>query len=238
MALTIGQKHGRFIQFLRGLHHPRVATLLTRHGLRQEDYDQAFLLLRGAVGRKLNIPRYVAPDPSVFERLDTWENRWFPIIKASLRHQFPEVHDTVFLNLAQTDGPDVMVSVDTLVRRLRELQAEDSETARAAMELLERRGVTEEVLAEAERELGQIVTKPELIDEPASPEDRAAAEAAMWDWYLEWSTIARQVIRDRNLLRMLGFLQNRTSSDEDTETSAGSEEPQSPQQVVQQDKVA
>jgi hypothetical protein len=28
----------------------------------------------------------------------------------------------------------------------------------------------------------------------------------MWAWYLEWSTIARQVITDRKLLRSMGFL--------------------------------
>ena len=35
---------------------------------------------------------------------------------------------------------------------------------------------------------------------------RKAAEEAMWAWYLEWSTIARHAISDRNLLRALGFL--------------------------------
>jgi len=57
---------------------------------------------------------------------------------------------------------DNQILAGRALARLRELQAEDSETARAAMELLERRGVTEAVFAEAERRLALLVTKPEL----------------------------------------------------------------------------
>ncbi len=28
----------------------------------------------------------------------------------------------------------------------------------------------------------------------------------MWSWYEEWSTVARQAIHDRRLLRAMGFL--------------------------------
>ena len=41
-------------------------------------------------------------------------------------------------------------------------------------------------------------------EEPA--ETVEDAEKRLWSWYLEWSVIARAAIRDRRLLRSLGFL--------------------------------
>jgi hypothetical protein len=43
-----------------------------------------------------------------------------------------------------------------------------------------------------------------VIDQAADE----AAEAELWAWYLEWSTIARTVVTNRRHLRALGFLQN------------------------------
>ena len=54
-----------------------------------------------------------APDPTVIEELDAWENRWFPVAEATLRRRKPEIADKVFLNLAQTSGIEVAVSVST-----------------------------------------------------------------------------------------------------------------------------
>jgi hypothetical protein len=48
-----------------------------------------------------------------------------------------------------------------------------------------------------------------------SPEEEQAAEDDLWNWYLEWGGIARNVVSDRRLLRNLGFLQSRRSSDDD-----------------------
>ena len=37
----------------------------------------------------------------------------------------------------------------------------------------------------------------------------------MWDWYLEWSQIARIAIKSRPLLRLLGFLKTGRGSSEE-----------------------
>jgi len=37
----------------------------------------------------------------------------------------------------------------------------------------------------------------------------------MWTWYLEWSAIARGVIRDRRQLRALGFARGASTNSEE-----------------------
>jgi len=202
------------LYLMRGLNDPRVAGPMIDYGFTQADLEEGYQLLMEATGAKLAIPRYRAPDPSVFEELDAWENRWFPIARASLQRHDPEVGEAIFLNLSQTEGVEVAVTVGNFVRRVREAQ-EGTEAEQAAMQLLAKRGLDEDTLGEAEGLLGQL-QQPDQAPEP--PIDRSAAVDAMWGWYLEWSTIARQAITDRNLLRKLGFLRRSVvDSDEEQE---------------------
>jgi hypothetical protein len=48
-------------------------------------------------------------------------------------------------------------------------------------------------------------------------EQEALAVANLWAWYLEWSGIARTVIKDRRVLKSLGFLRTKSGSTEETE---------------------
>jgi hypothetical protein len=94
------------------------------------------------------------------------------------------------------------------------------EAATRARARLQQRGLTEDALRIAERELervGTIADAPSLPLGP-TPEDQRAAEDALWGWYLEWSAIARAVIRDSNLLRALGYgIRRRSSIEEEVE---------------------
>jgi len=209
VKLRIGQKAQRMVAFLVGLGDPRVQAALARFGLSEGDIDEGWNRLRALS----KVPVRFAPEAPAVElvgALDAWENQWFPIIEVVLRTSHPEVHEVVFLNLTQTEGPQVVVSVRTLLDRLEAMVrpkdegglGDRGEKARAH---LTRRGVSDEVLAEARALLAR-VGKPPSTDEPiVDPEARAAAEAHMWSWYLEWSGIARAAIKDRNLLAVLGF---------------------------------
>ena len=42
----------------------------------------------------------------------------------------------------------------------------------------------------------------------------------MWAWYLEWSQIARVAIKQRSLLKELGFLTTRRGGEDDGEGDA------------------
>jgi hypothetical protein len=129
------------------------------------------------------------------------------------------------LNLSQTAGPEVVLSVGTFVARLEALGADvdgrPDATGREARALLARRGLTAEVVAQARSLLDRLAATAEAEEAGRAPdaahrERQTAAEAALWGWYREWSTITRAVIANRNHLRQLGFLQ-RLPSDDATE---------------------
>ncbi|GAB5543295.1 MAG: hypothetical protein SangKO_030550 [Sandaracinaceae bacterium] len=236
--LTIGGKAHRVLRFLLGVRNRRVSRVLQRHGFDQEELERGWTLLRNLSAGRLN-SQPSALDPALMGALDVWENRWFPIAEATLTARAPAARDLVFRNLSRTEGPAVVISVGTFLERLEALPraaaadgglGEDGESAR---ELLARRGLTEEVVAEA-RSLLERVGSIEPPEEP-EPEDHAADEAAeqeLWTWYLEWSAIARVAISDRRLLRSLGFLRYKSQAS-GAEDEDESDDPEDPEDVVE-----
>jgi hypothetical protein len=167
-------------------------------------------------------------DPALLRQLDEWENRWFPVASASIKTRFPDVHAQLFLNLSQTDGPAVVISVGTFVQRLEKLPTDPGLGARGAeaRELLSARGLNAATVETAKRLLDALGTTAPAEPIPAiDPAQQAAAEEAMWRWYLEWGEIARVAITDRKLLRELGFLNyKRPLAEEEPEELAPSVE--------------
>lgn len=233
MGLTIGQKSYRVVVFLQGLQRRRVAKAMAKHGFKKKDLVEGWRLLQNISSGRLGQQDQFSAEQRTMPRVDAWENYWYSIIQAVLERHTPDVAAKVFLNLAKSSGPQVAIGVQTLVTRLREVQADSSKEAKLAMQMLKARGFGEEQLAEAEELLLALQELPEMGDElqPATAQLQDA-EAAMWSWYREWSTIARGVIRDRNLLRALGFLRNGSrSSQQETvgdESDSGDEEEAAP----------
>ena len=168
-------------------------------------------------------------DMETLLRLDAWENQWFPVAQAALDRRFPAVSARFFLNLTQTEGPEVAISVRAFVDRYDELVAGSEKygaEAKKAHELLTTRGVTPALVDEAKALLTKLTHVAEPV-EPVSAEEQEAeleaAESALWAWYLEWSKIARIAIKQRPLLRQLGFLTSRrgdvVEEDEDAATA-------------------
>ena len=92
-----------------------------------------------------------------------------------------------------------------------------------AAELLANRGMTPAVIAEARNFLALLGK----VAEPAVPlsvgeqkAELAGAEDAVWAWYLEWSQVARVAIKQRALLRQMGFLGERAEAAEEPEPIA------------------
>ena len=230
MPLTIGQKSDRVLRFLRGLSRPRVADVLAAHGFSQADWDEGWQLLQAATGRWLLREQPVkAADPTIVDELDAWENRWFPVAEATLRRRQPEIAEKVFLNLAQTSGVAVTVSVSTFVQRLRQLEKEGT-GGQEALTILRTRGLTDDVLKEAEalmKKFGSVkFSPPTALDPEVELVERQKAEDALWAWYIEWSTIARNAIHNGNVLRALGFLSAPGAKPDDE--PAGEDEPPLP----------
>jgi len=217
----------RTLAFLMGLRYRQVAVALAAHGFTQADIDEGFQRLAALTNGRLDVvPIPATADPAQVRALDLWENRWFPIVNATLRVRFAELHAIIFNNLTQTEGIEVIVSMSTMLSRLD--AASKDQKNKAAFALLSQRGLTDTIIADAKRLLKAVATVETTIEEKPSitPEQDARLETELWDWYLEWSGIARAAISDRRALRALGFLSDRgTAVDDDEDGDDGEQGP-------------
>jgi len=213
MSFAIGDKATRVIRFLVGLRNPSVATALASYGFKEEDMAEGWALVHALGKGKLAVLPGQPRDMEVLLKLDAWENHWFPVSSASLERRFPAVFARMFLNLQQAEGPEVAITVRTYVDRYDELSAPESKYGPEgvkARDLLATRGVTPAVVDEARNLLAQLTKVAAAPISQASVAEQEAelekAEDALWAWYLEWSKVARIAIKQRALLRQLGFL--------------------------------
>ena len=193
--LSVGDKADRVLKFLLSMSNAHVSRALVQHGFTERDADEGWNRLRALSDGRLDraVPRGASPEELV--RLDRWENRWFPIARATLQYAYPAVEAYVFQNLRQTSGSQVVFSVQKFIER--ETDPEVGDDGGAARALLMERGLDDEELAFADA----LVTKLRMVAEPAEAapavdrERLEAAEEAVWRWYLQWSAIARAVPR-------------------------------------------
>lgn len=230
--LDVNNKVIRVVKFIAGLKDPRIAARLSHHGFKRKVLQRGIQLMNAAVAPDLNaFPELPPAAPALLDKIDSWENKWFPIINVSLKHNYPEVHAKVMRNLKQTRGPELLLSVPRLVNRIRVLESgppndNRDEAARKrdadARKLLTERGVDDEELQRVEALLEEagMVSVPDPEDAPVDDEEQGEdpAVTAMWGWYLEWSTIARTAITNGNMLRKLGFRTRSGSQSEDGPT--------------------
>lgn len=231
MKLSLGDKISRVIRFLLGLRNPRITTALAGYGFKQRDRDEGWQLVTALGKGKMAVLPEGPGNVDTLVTLDAWENRWFPIAQAALKRRFPAVGARFFLNLSQTEGPEVAISVRAFVDRYDELASGDAKygaDAQQAQQLLHERGLTPAVVAEAKDMLAALmqVTEPsEPLSSAAEAAELKEAEAALWSWYLEWSRIARVALKQRALLKELGFLATKrgVADEEEAEPAAPSE---------------
>lgn len=230
--LTIGQKGERVLTLLLALRNVRIAGTLARHGFTNADLDEGWSLLRSVTRTQLDAPSDEAPvDNNALQALDEWENKWFVITSATLQRRAPNVHEVLFRNLSQTDGIEVIVSVGTFLDRWVNIDklVEDGglgQDGKDAKKVMAKRGLTSAVINEAKALVGKLRhvdgPLPDLEKIEAEEANFEKAERELWAWYLEWSAIARNAIKQRSLLKKLGFLQeNGRGADENDENAEG-----------------
>ena len=212
MALPLTEKLRRVLTFLVGARNPRIIATLGRRGFSPADLEEGWSLFQVAAGARLSYTPATS-DPLAPSRmrallgtLDEWENAWYPVISATLQRHYPDLHATVFHNLPQTDGPELLLSVATLLDRLAALA--ETEASQPADALLERRGLTAEVRAEATALIAEAKEAGEAVPldvDPQARDEQARAADAVWAWYLEWSQIARTLITRGDVLIRLGL---------------------------------
>src|SRR5688500_10283966 len=121
MRLSLGDKTARVIRFLLGVRNPRIATALAGYGFKSADMEEGWKLINDLGRGKLAVLPTGPRDMETLLQLDAWENQWFPIAQATLDRRFPALSARFFLNLVQTEGPEVAISVRTFVERYDEL---------------------------------------------------------------------------------------------------------------------
>lgn len=225
--LTVGQKAQRVLAFLMGLGNPANLRAMQAYGFDQAAQEEGWTLLRRAASNRLGVQRATAATRGPVDRLDAWENHWFPISGAVLLRHHPEVHAVVFHNLSQTEGDEVVLSVGAFIDRIDDLIASGDSPAMAT---LRKHGLTDAVLDEARGLLDQVIQPP--AEETPGGAVRgldSESEDAMWAYYLQWSAIARRAITDRRQLRQLGFLRSTGgSAGEDEVPAPGNDAPAAP----------
>lgn len=227
MPYSLGEKTFRAIRFLIGLRNPRIATALAGYGFKESDMAEGWALVNAMGKGKLAFLPAEPRDMETLLRLDAWENQWFPIATATLERRFPAAATKFLLNLQQTEGPEVAISVRTFVDRYQEMAAGDAKygaEGKKAVELLAQRGVTAGVVQEADtllKSLAQVAKPAEPVSIEEQEAELQAAEDALWAWYIEWSKIARVAVKQRVLLKQLGFLAaRRGGADEEAEVES------------------
>jgi hypothetical protein len=208
-------KANRVLTFLMGLRHPQVARAMIQYGFSQVHLDQGWQNVRDVTRIRLG-KQEPTRDPRTIEVLDKFENVWVVVSKAVLQHRYPQVHDALFRNLKQGSGDTVALTVMTFLSRLGEMEAgegEYSEDGPQAREELRARGLTDEIVAEAQAHTKSLSAWIEPLEEDVdSKKEREESEERMWAGYKEWGAIARVAITDRRLLRGLGYLSPKKAS--------------------------
>lgn len=212
---STNDKAGRVLRFLMGARNPQVRQCLQPFGFDQTQLEKGWALLRRVAEVRGAYQPRTPKDPTIARACDDWRSRWFAIAQAVLKGSFPAVESWLFNGL-QTGNADLStVTVPLFVGRIRQLASGEAQVAdaKAARDLLAQRGLTDAVLARVDPWVEQLAKFAGEPPPPAIPvEDEAAAQAAMWSWYLEWSGIVRAAIVDRSLLRELGFLKIRRAA--------------------------
>ena len=203
--LSVGQKAERALKLLLGVERPPVAQIMGGHGFTEADRQEGWRCLSAVTGDRFSPHR--VPGARLLERLDAWQDSWFPIADTDLQAQFPSVHAWLFQNLTRAHGPAVVPIVSTFVQRLLRMPTDRSlgSEGTQARELLIRRGLDAETVRIAVDLLELLSTTPERVAGPkGDPAEEAAAQAALWRWYRKWSEVARGAIPDCKLLHELG----------------------------------
>jgi hypothetical protein len=204
---TPNQKAQRLVTLLLAVRFANIARALEARGLTQERLAEGWSLLRAMGDASIRLGSEPDPDKTadLLRALDKWENEFIRVAKVTLAHHHPELCTMIFADIGPAIGAEVVTKVQTFLDRIDQIADHDGGTA--AIELLHERGLDPAQLDVA-RDLLARLESPQ----PAAEVDSAEAEAryrkledAMWQYYREWSSIARATVSSKRDLRRLGF---------------------------------
>jgi hypothetical protein len=151
-----------------------------------------------------------------FVALDEFENKWFVrvqnaidrFVAASSREALSKAF---FADMRQQPlGPAVVGSVERFLARYEDLRKSDVEGVKEAVESLQKKGLTEELLSEVAALVKAFKAEPSpLADPPPSAEAIEAANQAQLAafeklnaWYIDWADLFRQEVGYHAAIRL------------------------------------
>jgi histidyl-tRNA synthetase len=154
-------------------------------------------------------------------QVDAWDEDGFRIVRAGLTRLHPAQASFVLNSLGPSVGIGAVVGVKTLLDRLDALEKSPERKAtrkedHAALATLSARGIT----ARERARLADLVQTAQSTTEIEAPDEagKAAREeayvkalGALRVWYVDWSDMARSVIKRRDYLIRLGLAKRKST---------------------------
>ena len=199
--------------------YPIIRTIMANAGMGDEDIVEGRYFLNECLPNPKDVEKNrdthsAKAQRSAVAELDQIDEVLFARIKGPLKRYYPGAYEYLFHKLKASRGRKAVLGVATILSRLdllengtdpsREAHREDD---RAAVELLAKRGID----ADERRRLQELVDvafgPTEVLSEipQADPEVLRANMTTLKEWYDDWATTAKAVIKKRHYLIRLGL---------------------------------
>lgn len=221
---TLEETPVRVLPFLRAVGTSRpIRSILRACGFTAAEQKLGWTLLH-AVSGFTDEPAAETVDVNVrdaINTLDAWDEDGFRIVRAALTRLHPAQKTFVLANLGPSVGVGAVVGVKTLLGRLDALEKSPERKAtrkedHAALDTLAARGIN----AKERARLADLVHTAESATESEAPDEEgkgAREEAyvkalgALRVWYVDWSEMARSVVKRRDYLIRLGLAKRKSA---------------------------
>jgi hypothetical protein len=229
----------RVMRFLVAVQVPRRALRARREGYTAEEHTLGWKLWRKAAGEDRSLDEYFAEvrgseeSPEhvrILRELDSFENTWFPRVRAIIRRVVPsEARDefelAFFKDLAQQPlGPAVVGSVSALLARVEGLAKSAQAGAPAVAKTLATRGLDAHKIAQVRALIATLENRPSAagvkVDAASirkAQQEQLDAFAQLRDWFNDWSVTLRSVFTPQEQIRMGLVVVTRRPDGEDAE---------------------
>lgn len=222
---------------------PVIRTLLGQVGMTDADIEEGGKLLVACwhlppAAQTMNDTEEARAQRAAVAELNQWDEPNFLRFEATLGRHYPSARDYVFYKLAASNvESEAVAGVSTFLSRVNALEkgtdparADSKKDDKKAVELLAIRGLDKQERSRLSA-LVDIALKPTatLPQAAAAMEERVTtriqALTALKDWYEEWSTNARTVVKKRNYLIRLGLASRKVRKGEAPEGGPTGDEP-------------
>jgi hypothetical protein len=229
---VLNEAPGRAFKFLGAVSaRASIRAMLASYGYSEADHQRGWSLTLATSGyRPAEAAAPTTPAAAAaLAAIDAWDEPTFRIARASLG-AFPAQLDFVFAGLEAQTGAAAVASVTVFLNRLDELESGKGRKAThkddlAALAKLSARGITVEERARMRGLLSvALASEPVVVGEvDAGASAKAAKEAEaeraakleLYQWYAEWSEIARVVVKRRDYLIQLGLASRMSKAERD-----------------------